>query len=139
MNIFHLLLLLSFSISCQNSGLSKTDEKTIKEILLQKTIDLPLLQPYFSNANTTKLYLVRNEFIEQHETIELSKFDQPVGILAEDEIPENEHFFKLVEYTKVENAIRIQVLYQKQGIIISTFFTLENDTWQLKSSFIDEV
>ena len=124
----------------QERELMPIDE--IREVI-KLAIDLPELQQYYHiKTDSSRTPLIINEYgLINPENMEgIKKFGEEIVILSESEINEKgiKNYLHIGDWTYGGNALRLQLSYVIEGILINYRFVKKDEKWIIENSLIME-
>lgn len=140
--LFCLLCLYGNSFCQSESQTAKLNPNDFAQIF-QLAIDLPSLQKYFhTDTDSLRRKIIFKYFGDaNHGNLsEVNKFNNQVLLLSEEEIQKRniKYYFVVGDWVCGNDAVRLQLSYIGEGILISYRFVKANSKWKIENSNIVE-
>jgi hypothetical protein len=106
--------------------------------LMQATIDLKPLQPYYhvgQEPNRKPLIVLKNSIVNQD--LSLSKFGSPVAFLSRTEIGDRP-YLEITKLTHDGTSAEVEFVYPVEGIRGTVYFKKTGDSWVVETHEIVE-
>lgn len=131
------LILLFFLFSILAFGQTISDQEEV----IQKCIDLDILQPYFQeNELEGRKPLIISDNGNVRPDLKLTKFDEPVLFMTTEELffYDKSAYLEFEKFDMDQNRATIVLNYTIEGLSIFVVFNKKDNIWQIESKKLNE-